>query len=237
MIAAICQPEHLPWLGWFDKSIHADHLILLDNVQFKKRYFDNRNKIRTAQGWSWLTVPVFTRGRFTQLICEVEIDADRPWQADHWKAVQYSYANAPHFDRIAPFLEELYTRKKWRRLSELNTALIRWGLETLDLNPRLHIASELGVEGKSSELLARLCEKIGADQYLSGISGKDYIDEGEFSSRGIKVVYQDFHHPIYTQMHGEFEPCMSFIDLAANHGPEAGSMLKNPAGRMEHVFL
>lgn len=236
MIAAICQPEHLPWLGWFDKALHADALVLLDNVQYKKRYFENRNKIRTYGGWGWLTVPVLTRGRYTQKIAEVEVDAERGWQEEHWQSLRHSYRRAPHFETIAPFFEELYLKQRWKSLAALNSRIIRWGLERLELAPRIYVASELGVEGRSSELLARICEKIGAERYLSGVSGRDYLDESEFSKRGVSVLYQEFRHPVYTQIHGPFEPCMGFADLLFNHGPLAPGILKSPERRLEQVF-
>lgn len=236
MKACICQPEHLPWLGWFDKAAQVDVLVLLDNVQYKKRYFENRNKIRTPQGWVWLTVPVLSKGRFTQDIKDVEIDPTVEWQPQHWKAIEMNYRKARYFSSYGDELKELYLGRKWTKLADLNTALIEWGLSRLSLAPKVMKGSELGVDDRSSILLARLCEKIGADVYLSGISGKDYLEESEFSSRGVRVEYQAFRHPIYSQHHGDFEPCMSFIDLVFNAGPEAGRVLRFPAQRLDKVF-
>ncbi len=236
MIAAVTQPEHLPWLGWFDKARQADVLVLLDNVQFKKRYFENRNRIRSSNGPVWLTVPVLTRGRSTQTIRQVEIDPTADWAPGQWKAIRLSYARAPHFERYASFLDEIYLGRSWRRLSELNETFIRWGLERFGYRPKVLRASELGIQERASALLASICEEVGADCYLSGISGKDYLDESEFSRRGVCVRYQEFHHPVYEQIHGEFEPCMSFLDLLFNEGPRAAEIMAGGGRRLAQVF-
>lgn len=233
----IAQPEHLPWLGYFDKISRVDVFVFLDNVQFKKRYFENRNRIRSPKGWVWLTVPVRSKGRFDQLIQEVEIDNERNWQRSHWKTLQLNYGRAACFDRYCEYLEDIYIRRLWSGLIELNTHLIRWGAEQFSLKPKFLLASELGVEGCSSELLLAICQKLEATTYLSGVSGKDYLDEGLFREHGITIEYQEFHHPIYRQLYNPFEPCMAFIDLLFNYGPESRKILLDPRiERLETVF-
>lgn len=236
-VVAIHQPEHLPWLGYLDKLARADVFVLLDTVQFKKHYFDNRNRIRTPDGWLWLTVPVLSRGRFGQPIRDVEINAGDRWQPRYWRSVELNYRRAPHFGRYAPFLAETFLQRDWKRLVDLNVHLIRWAAEQFGLERRFVLASDLGVEGAGSRLLADIVEKLGARTYLSGISGRDYLDEAEFRARGIAVQYQAFHHPVYRQAHGSFEPRMAFIDLLMNHGPESGRLLLDECTeRLTEVF-
>ena len=152
------------------------------------------------------------------------------------KDMTMNYRRAPHFALYADELKSLYLGRRWGKLADLNSAIIIWGLGKLDIAPKILAASELGVEDKSSTLLARLCEKIGAETYLSGISGKDYLDESEFLSRGVRVEYQEFHHPVYPQIHGAFEPCMSFIDLLFNAGPRSADILRDAPERLTTVF-
>ena len=233
----IAQPEHLPWLGYFDKMHRADVFVFLDNVQFKKRYFENRNRIRTANGWTWMTVPVRSKGRFDQVLRDVEIDDERTWQSDHWKTLQLNYSRAIYFDQYSDFLENTYMGRKWLRLVDLNIELIRWGAEQLDIRPDFVRASELHVQGKATSLLLAICKELKAGAYLSGISGKEYLDERLFEENGISVQYQEFHHPIYPQLYHPFEPRMGFIDLLLNSGPESRNILVgNQSDRIQTIF-
>jgi hypothetical protein len=225
MKVCIAQPEHLPWLGYFDKIAQADVFVFLDNVQFKKRYFENRNRIRTATGWIWVTVPVRSKGRFTQLLQDVEIDNDRDWQPGYWKSLELNYRRAEFFRRYRDFLEDTFAARAWKRLAELNLHLIRWAADEFGITKEFVLASALGVSGRASELLARICNQLGAKTYLSGISGREYLNEALFAASGIAIEYQTFHHPIYRQQYEPFEPCMAFVDLLLNHGPASRKIL------------
>lgn len=233
----IAQPEHLPWLGYFDKMHRVDIFVFLDNVQFKKRYFENRNRIRTASGWTWMTVPVRSKGRFDQVLRDVEIDNERTWQGDHWKTLQLNYCRAIYFDQYREFLENTYVSRKWSRLVDLNIELIRWGAEQLAIRPDFLRASELQVQGKATSLLLAICKELKASAYLSGISGKEYLDERLFEENGISVQYQEFRHPIYRQLYDPFEPLMGFIDLLFNSGPASREILiGHHTDRIQKIF-
>lgn len=237
MRVAVTQPEHLPWLGYFDKMRSTDVFVFLDNVQFKKRYFENRNRIRTATGWTWLTVPVRSKGRFTQVIRDVEIDGERQWAPGYWRAIELNYGRGAPFARYVGFLRDTFLGRTWVRLADLNIHLIRWAAAEFGLTPRFLLASELGVGGRSSELLLSICRHLGARTYLSGVSGKDYLDEGLFRTHGIAVEYQEFYHPLYRQLYEPFEPCMAFVDLLLTHGPESAEILfGSRSRRLETVF-
>ena len=220
MIVAIAQPENLPWLGYFNKMYKSQIFVFLDNVQFKKRYFENRNKIRTKEGQKWLTIPVKTKARFYQKIKDVLIDNSQDWQKKHWLTICHVYKKAPYFNKYAPFFEYVY-KKKWQNLVEFNIAVIRYIAEQLNLERRFKRTSELSVEGSSTELLLNICKYLKASTYLSGKSGRNYLDENRFVKEGIAVTYQDFKHPVYKQLYNPFIPGMSVIDLLFNCGEKS----------------
>ncbi len=220
MIVTIHQPEFLPWLGLIDKIRQADVTVLLDSVQYEKHYFQNRNRIRTAEGWSWLTVPVRTTGRFGQRIDQVEIDDATDWRRKHLRSLQQHYAAVAHFDQVCAPLERLYG-EAWRHLVDFNVAVIEWMLGAFGLRRTLVRASALPIAGQRSELLAAICVTVGASTYLSGVSGREYLDEEPFAKAGIDVGYHEFVHPTYAQRYEPFVPQLSAVDLLFNVGPRA----------------
>jgi len=218
MIVTIHQPEHLPWLGFFDKMRQADVFVLLDTTQFAKDDFQNRNRIKSAKGPAWLTVPVFKKGRSEQSILDAEICNDRNWRNRCWSLIYQNYRDAPYFADYRQFFEELYAQK-WSKLVELNTAIIRYLTEQLGLKTKLVMASELDVyERGSTRVNLTICRVLGADVYFSGKFGRQYLDETQFAEHGIKVRYQDFYHPVYPQLWGDFLSHMSVVDLLFNCG-------------------
>lgn len=226
MIVTIHQPEHLPWLGFIDKMRQADVLVLLDSTQFAKDDFQNRNRIKTQSGPRWLTVPVYKAGRSEQLVSDVEICNDRNWRNRCWSLIYQSYRDAPYFQEYAPFFEDLYSRE-WTQLAALNETIIQHLRDVLGLETELVKASELGVWVKGpTQVNLTICQEMGADVYLSGKHGRDYLDESEFAVHGIRVQYQDFRHPTYPQLWGDFLPQMSSIDLLFNCGESALEAIK-----------
>jgi hypothetical protein len=223
------QPEFSPWLGFFHKLSLGDIYMVVDHVQFKKRHFENRNRIRTLQGWGWLTVPVRTHDRFEQPINQVETDERAPWRRKVTKSIEVNYAQAPYFADYWPFFSELFQRP-WPLLADLNEALIRGCLDFLSIKPEIVKSSELGVEAHGSELIVAMCQAVGTKVYLSGQSGKDYLDPDVLDAGGIQVQYQAFSHPEYRQMHQPFEPQMSIIDLLFNEGENAGEIVRRAGG-------
>jgi hypothetical protein len=224
---AIHQPEHMPWLGFLDKARTADLLVFLDHVQFRKRYFQNRNKIRTTDGWTWLTVPVQVKSRYEQAINEVGVDNSlhARWGRKYWETILHAYGKAPHFAEHHPFFEDVFARN-WKLLVELNIVLIEYLLSVYGMSPKLIRSSDLPVKGHKGELILNICREVSADTYLSGISGEDYLPKDDFARDGIDVEIQEFHHPIYSQMHDPFAPCMSSVDLLFTHGPESRRILE-----------
>lgn len=235
-VVAIHQPECFPWLGFVDKAAQADAFVVLDDAQYSKNYFNNRNKVRTAQGWTWVTIPVETAGRSAQTFAEAPMREDG-WRRKHLATWTQCYGPAKFGDRYLPFLRDLYARPL-ARLGEFNTAAIRWLFEQFEVKAEVVLSSELACSGAATDKLLALCRELGATEYLSGVSGKEYLEESKFRDAGIAVRYQEFHHPVYAQRFEPFLPAMSSFDLLFNHGPEAARILRDPAApRMTELFL
>ncbi len=229
MIVAVHQPQYLPWLGYFDKIRIADVFCYLDNVQYKKNEWQNRNRIKTAQNWQWLTVPV--RYRFPQKINEVEINNSVNWKKKHLQALITNYSKAPYFkDYITP-LEDVFT-KDWELLSEFNIGLLERLREFLNLHDKPAIpASSMVLRDDPTERLIDICKAVGADTYLAGQDGRTYMDLERFRANGITLITQEFKHPVYPQLYDEFQSHMSIVDLLFNCGPESIKIIEaaNPS--------
>lgn len=222
----IHQPEHLPWLGFIHKVMSADELVLLDDVQFEKNYFQNRNKIRTNEGWQWLTVPIKKHSLDT-LIKDIKISYDFDWQSDYLKALEFNYRKAKYFANYYPEIKEIILRN-YELLADLNYELIKSILKSFHINIKIVISSELNFLSKpkgGSERCLEICKVLNTDIYLSGSFGKDYLDVSMFKKENIKVEYHKFNHPVYRQVYDSFIPNMSSIDLLFNYGPDSLSII------------
>lgn len=222
--AAIIQSNYIPWKGYFDVIHDVDLFIFLDDVQYTVRDWRNRNKIKTAQGLRWLTVPVGAdRNR---LIHEVEI-ADDGWNTTHWETLKQNYSKSPYFKLYREFFEQVYLGTKWLNLSELNQYLIKkisrdfLGIETEFVDSR-----ELTASGSKQDRLIDLLLKTGADYYLSGPAARDYIDEKGFAEAGIELQYKDYSgYPEYPQLYPPFEHGVTILDLLFNCGPSSAEFI------------
>lgn len=214
------QPTYLPWLGYFDILRRADVFVVYDHVQFSRQSWQQRNRIRDRRGPLLLTVPVLHRGKGPQALCEVEVDRTKDFATKHLRAIHANYARAPRFRELFPELEVLYAAAP-ERLAELNWSLIRWGMEKLGVRTTVFFSRDLGVEGRNVDALLELCERFGADRYMSPAGARDYIGDGEaFAERGIRLEYQAYEHPVYPQLdHPDFVSHLSFIDFLLNVDP------------------
>jgi hypothetical protein len=225
MIVAVHQPQYLPWLGYFDKIEQSDVFVLLDTVQFKKNEWQNRNRIKTAQGWQWLTVPVLYR--FPQLIGEVQINTREKWQHKHRQAIVSNYRNAPHWKRLEGFFEETFS-SDWTSIAQLNSHVVKRLCNLLGIETPIFIASETGeFPDDPDERLIAIAQHFGADTYLAGSGGRGYMQLDRYKDSGIAVRFQEYLHPVYSQLFGKFEPFMSVIDLMLNHGDESLKILRS----------
>ena len=214
----------MPWLGYFDKIDRADVFIILDNVQFKKNEYQNRNRIKTAQGWQWLTVPV--RYRFPQKICEVTVNNETSWRHKHHQALVTNYARADYFADHAPAFEALLA-EEWESLADLNTRTVHDLTAAFGISTPLRMASDWNLPDDPTGRLVSICAEAGANTYLSGAGGQDYLDLSQFETAGIKVAFQEYGHPEYPQQFGAFEPFMSAMDLLYNCGPDSLEIIRS----------
>ncbi len=224
MIVAIHQPQYLPWIGYFDKIDRSDVFVLLDNVQYKKNEFQNRNRIKTSQGWQWITVPVLYK--YTEKINEVKINNTVDWQRKHLSALICNYSKAPFLKEHLGFFEETFSIH-WECLVEINIHIIKYLNKALGINKEVLVASNLKLREEPTERLIDICKYVQADTYLSGESGANYMNVDAFTQAKIHVKFQDFHHPVYQQLYDKFEPLMSIVDLLFNHGTHSLEIIRN----------
>ncbi len=223
MLIAIHQPQYLPWLGYLDKIDKADVFVILDNVQFKKNEWQNRNRIKTSQGCQWITVPVLYR--FPEKISEVRVNNRENWGRKHLQALITNYSKSPYFENYNNFFEDIFNRN-WDRLVDINIEIIKFLITALDLKTRLVIASDLKLREEPTERLIDICKTLGSNKYLAGQDGNKYMNLELFKKEGMEVIFQDFKHPVYNQLFGEFEPYMSAIDLLFNCGDDSLAILR-----------
>lgn len=222
--AVILQPSYLPWLGYFAQLYQSDVFVVYDDVQFDKHGWRNRNRVKTAQGVHWLTVPVLTRNQQRRTNREVAIDNRQPWRKKHLATIRQSYAKSPYFTDYIGLFEEIY-RQEWDRLLDLNLAIFTAINRALGIEREIQFASSLGVTGEPVERLIEICRRVHADRFYEGSAGRNYIDAGQFAAAGITLDYQDYPHPIYPQLHGPFVPYLSIVDLLFNCGPASLEIL------------
>jgi hypothetical protein len=212
LVTAGHQPNYLPWLGFFDKMAKCDIFIIEDNLLYEHNGYVNRNRIKTAQGAKWLTVPVKHAGH--QLpINQVKIanTGESDWATRHWLTLKHNYIKAPYWNKYKDFFEETYSRR-WDLLINLNMHLI-WGLmRFLNVETPLVMASNIEACGKKSDLILSQCKAVNADVQLSGTGARNYLQVDRFEEDGIKVVFQDFKYPQYLQLQGGFIPNLSVVD-------------------------
>lgn len=217
MVCTVHQPNYLPYLGFFEKANRSDVFILYDTTQFKKNDWQNRNKLCTKDGWQWISVPVMHD--FGQKIYEVKIkDAGRSL-AKNWRSIMVNYARAPYFKVYSPEFERIYSSET-ESLSELNCMIIIKAAELLGLRTKFIKCSELPkIETTSTQALIDLTKLAGADTYISGGEGINYLDMNLWNSTGLKILFQKYHHPVYRQFNSEvFQPYMNILDLLFNCG-------------------
>lgn len=217
-VVCIHQPDFIPWLGFFDRLVKSDVFIILDNVQFIRRGWHHRDKIKSTNGAEWLTIPIKKSGKFDQLIKDVAINnEDQLWSAKHIKTIQSAYGRAPFFDTFAPKIIEIY-RQHHDHLVSLNMAFLAFALDVLEISIPIYLASDLKIDGRSTERLVNLTKAVDGDTYLTGFGSKNYLEEELFHTANIRVAWQQFDPPSYPQLHGAFIENLSFIDAFMNCG-------------------
>jgi hypothetical protein len=224
---AIVQSNYVPWRGYFDLIDSVDEFVLLDDAQYTKRDWRNRNRIKTASGTRWLTIPVQVSGRYTQRICDTRV-VDERWAETHWSTLCQAYARAACFEAEAPRLEELFATVTSPFLSDINRHFLTGICRLLGINTPIRVSMDLEPRGVKSERLLDICVKLGARTYVSGPAARAYLDEDLFLAEGVAVSWFEYGpYPDYDQPHPPFDGGVSIIDLILCAGSHAGQLMRS----------
>ncbi len=224
---AILQSNYIPWKGYFDMIAAVDEFILYDDMQYTRRDWRNRNRIKTPKGVQWLTVPVLVKGRYHQKIRDTKIDG-ADWTGKHWKTLEQNYHRASHFNETASWLEPLYINESYTYISQLNRRFIEIICNYLGIKTKITNSWDYTLRDGRTERLADLCAQAGGTVYISGPAARDYIEEDLFTDRGIKLNWFDYsgyrEHP---QLWGEFTHGVTILDLLFNCGKGAHRYMRH----------
>lgn len=210
------QPAYLPWLGYFHRLMLSDVHVVLDSVPASKGDFSNRNRIRTSQGWMWLTVPI-AGDRMSTPISDLQIDTKQRWNEKHWKSIELAYRRAAHFETYAEPIRNAMLAP-YETLGEVCLGMLAPALRAAGISISLRNSSEFDLCERKSDLVLQLCVQAGATTYISGPFGREYLDLASFDRAGIEVRFHDYVHPEYPQVYPGFEPYMAAIDALFNCG-------------------
>lgn len=223
----ITQSNYIPWKGYFDSINVVDEFVLYDDMQFTRRDWRNRNKIKTAGGMQWLTIPVEVKGKYLQKINETKI-SDKNWNLQHWQMLRHNYCKASSFIDVKDFIENLYHSANSEWLSEVNYHFLRGISDFLEIKTPISFSSSYKLEEGKTERLVSLCKQCNATDYYTGPAAKNYMDESLFEKENITVHYFDYSgYPVYQQLFGEFAHEVSILDLLFNEGMKAKKFLKS----------
>ena len=236
MILTAHQPVYLPWLGLFHKIALCDTFVYFNQVQYLPKDWMNRNKIKSKNDSIWLTVPVLRKGFREMKTSEIQINNSINWKKKHLTTIEFNYKKSPYFEKYIDFFQNVYSRE-WVFLSELNEYMLRWFIEELNINVKFLKASDFDFEGSKSDLILDMCKKLKAKTYIFGTLGKDYADIKSFQENGIKPIFQEYHHPQYSQKNGDFISNLSIIDLLFNHGPHSREIILSNNISKESLFI
>lgn len=228
---AIVQSNYVPWRGYFHLIGAVDEFILLDDAQYTRRDWRNRNRIKTPQGTRWLTIPVQVSGRYTQSIAETVV-AEDGWARSHWDVIRQHYAGAAGYSACAAFLEELYATVPGPSLTQVNRHFLESIGTHLGIDTPLTTSSHYDPQGTRTDRLVDLCVKAGATEYVSGPAARAYLDEEAFARRGIAVTWFEYGpYAAYDQPHAPFDPQVSIVDVLLCGGERAVDLVR-PLGEL-----
>ena len=229
----IHQPDFLPYLGFFHRLLFVDLFIVLDDVQFLRKGsgWHNRDKIKTRSGETWLTLSI-QKGKMDQKINEVMLSKNTGWIQKNLNLLMENYRKAPCFSEYFPEIKEIYSRG-FLKMIDMNMAFLGFFFDIFDLNVPIVFSSELNAGGHKNEKLINLLKAVNGTHYLSGTGARDYMKVDLFEKEGIAVEWQKFQHPVYPQLHGEFLPYLSCIDLLFNCGAGSREILRSCQNEQE----
>jgi hypothetical protein len=229
-IVTMHQPNYLPWIGLFSKVAQTECFIIMDTFQYTRHGVIHRNKIRTNNGSSYLTIPIGKEFAVAK-IKDVTLPQDNTWREIHWQSIYHNYVKTDFFKYHADFFEKLY-KQDFAYLWQINLEIIRYMLKSFDINVTILKASDLNIDMslKHTDMIIAVLKSIGASTYLSGQSGRDYVEVEEFSQNNLTCKFAKFTHPIYQQRYPGFEPNLSAIDLLFNVGLRSSQVIRESGG-------
>lgn len=233
MNGTILQPTYLPWMGYFEMIGSSDIYVVLNHVQFVKKSWQQRNRIKTPNGIIWLTIPIQRESREIK-ICDVKISYDNENILEkHWKTITFAYQKAPYFKDYKDIFEHIYS-KKYSLLQDLNLEIIRAICEILGIKTKIIFSSEIDLNEENmgkEEKIINICKKTGIKHLYDAKGAEDFLDESLFQKEGISITFQEFNHPVYKQLYGDFIPYLSALDLLFNEGENSLAIIQS--GRKE----
>lgn len=227
MKVVITQSNYIPWKGYFDQINNADVWVVYDDMQYTRRDWRNRNKIKTAQGLQWLTVPVEVKGKYFQKIRETRV-SEPLWNEKHWRSIALNYAKASSMAEYGQRIQEIYATVPSDWLTEINLHFMKGIMNLLNINTDIRLSSEFDLAEDRNERLLNICRALNATHYISGPAARDYLDTDMFARAGIEVEWTDYSgYGEYRQLHGGFEHGVSIVDLILNEGSDSHKYLKS----------
>lgn len=229
MKCVILQPFYIPWRGYFQQIYKADTFIFYDDVQFEKRGWESRNRIKTANGAQWLSIPVLNKGSIKNgtPINEIEFDkSQNAWREKHWKTIKQAYSKAPFFPQCENLLRKFYSGNETFLADFTINSTIELARELKIEKTQFRLASEFKATGKKTDRLLDILEKVGATHYISGAAAKDYIETEKFREAKIELEWMVYDYPEYEQLYPPFDGAVSILDLLLmKGGDEAGNYI------------
>ena len=219
---AMLQSNYIPWKGVFDLINRVDIFVFYDDVQFTKKDWRSRNRIPSANGPLWLSVPVLTKGKREQLICEAMIDPTDNWQMKHFKTLSLTYSKAPYFNDFSELLHDFYIDHSWVNLSEMNQYMTKYICKILGINTEFYSSEQFAETGsKDGEKVIKICKALGCDRFLNGPASKAFMDKEKFKDAGIELEYMEYSYMEYPQLFQPFDHYVSILDLLFMTGQDA----------------
>jgi hypothetical protein len=223
---AILQPNYIPWKGVFDLINRVDTFVFYDDVQYTTKDWRNRNKIKTDKGNKWLTVPVISKSKRHQLICDAMIDETKCWQKEHYTKISYSYQKTKYFDKYKHILDAIYLDNKWSKISELDIFATKLIASEIGISANWVNASDLKINGsKKGEKVIKICKILGCMQFINGPSSRSFMDENLFKQEGIQLNYMSYSYPKYKQLFEPFSHQVTVLDVLFNCGPNSKNFI------------
>jgi hypothetical protein len=219
------QPAYIPWLGYFHKILVCDEFIIMDDVQFEKNSFINRNRVLANGGAVMLTIPVSTTDYTSKQLREIEI-ADERWKIKHLRTVEQSYKRSTFFNEIFPIFEKGVTTRSKYLVDYLNSILFDL-ISYLNIQTSVRLASELSITSRKLDYVIELTEKVNGQAFVFGALGRSYAEENVLEEKGIRPYFQDYVHPVYTQNSTDFTPYLSVLDLLMQYGIKSVDIIQS----------